>query len=532
AYLGKLMAELHVNNPDNLKDVKDSFASNNNCIKVCRYDKELNEKLNADIQFINKRNKEEQLNSLYDQACTAMNKAESEKAFLTIASLFDRIPEYKDSKSLADKCRELAEICRKDGIYEDAKKAMARNTIDSYEDAIKTLNYIPGWKDSDEQASLCREKIDEIKRAEEEARLEAQRKAEQQSIQAEKAAKKRKRIIAVITPVVVACIAFIVVLITVIIPKQKLNKANELLASGDYEAAYTLLEEIGNNDAIASSKYDRALALIDSGDYEAAYTLLEEIGNNDAIASSKYDRAVALIDSGDYDTAIELLKKLNYKDSEAQLVTCYIGKYGEKEYNLIKSINVGDTYKFGSYEQDNNTSNGKEDIEWIVLKKEGLSLMLISKYTLDCQQYNTEYKNVTWETCSLRTWLNGTFINNAFSSNEQKIIRSTKVTADKNPSYSTNPGNDTNDKVFLLSINEVNEYFSSDAERECKPTEYAVAQGAFKSDSSGNCVWWLRSPGLVSDFAADVYGDGSVGDIGDNVDRDDCAVRPALWIDL
>ena len=375
------------------------------------------------------------------------------------------------------------------------------------------------------------------------------------------AARKKRRKIAITTAGILACIAFVIVLTTVILPKQKLNKAMGLLDAGDYEAAYALLEEIGNSDAIASSKndralalinsgdyeaayalleeignsdaissskYDRAVALIDSGDYEAAYALLEEIGNSDAIASSKYDRAVALIDSGDYEAALILLNNLNYKDSENQIENCYIGKFGAEKYQYIKSLQVGDTYTFGSYEQDNNTANGKEDIEWIVLDKDGMSLLLISKYGLDCQLYNTSYSSVKWESCSLRKWLNESFLNAAFSEEEQAMIPSVTVSADKNPSYSTSPGNSTTDQVFLLSITEVNKYFSSDSARQCQGTAYCYAQGALKS-SEGFC-WWLRSPGCNPIHAAYVH-DGSVYNYGGTVYYGE-AVRPALWVTL
>ena len=256
------------------------------------------------------------------------------------------------------------------------------------------------------------------------------------------------------------------------------------------------------------------------------------------IPNGKYNSAIELYNAGKYDEAITAFNALNgYKDSDTQLENCYIGKYGEEKYNLIKNIKVGDTYKFGSYEQDNETSNGKEEIEWIVLDKDGMSLLLISKYALDSQQYNTSFTNVTWETCSLRKWLNGTFFSAAFSSEEQSSIISSTVTADKNPSYSTSPGNNTTDKVFLLSITEVNKYFSSNDARKCAPTDYAIAQGAWTSDSyktggRATCWWWLRSPGLSSSNAASVNYDGSVNDYGSGVNFDRDAVRPALWINL
>ena len=207
------------------------------------------------------------------------------------------------------------------------------------------------------------------------------------------------------------------------------------------------------------------------------------------------------------------------------------GIYDEEVWNKVKSVNVGDTYRFGSYEQDNNKSNGQEDIEWLVLAKEGTKILVISKEALDCKPYNTSYTDVTWETCTLRKWLNNDFINAAFSADERTMIPTVTVSADKNPDYSTNPGNATQDQVFLLSITEVNKYFSSDSARQCKPTDYAVANGAWESDS-GNCWWWLRSPGYILNRAASVDDDGVVYEIGDYVNIGFSAVRPALWIDL
>ncbi len=201
----------------------------------------------------------------------------------------------------------------------------------------------------------------------------------------------------------------------------------------------------------------------------------------------------------------------------------------QSQKELLSKAEIGSHVIFGSYEQDNDTSNGKEDIEWIVLDRQNDRIFLISKYALDCQPYNTKTQNVTWETCSLRKWLNGTFINTAFSEEERGKIPLVTVTADKNPSYSTNPGNATNDQVFLLSITEANKYFSSDSDRDCKGTTYCYAKGAYKYNN-GNCRWWLRSPGYGSRYVTGVHRDGLIHDRGYGVIRTDNAVRPAMWI--
>ncbi len=203
----------------------------------------------------------------------------------------------------------------------------------------------------------------------------------------------------------------------------------------------------------------------------------------------------------------------------------------ESSSSVITSVNVGDIITFGAYEQDNNTSNGKEAIEWQVLDVQNGKALIISKYALDCKAYNETYTDVTWETCTLRTWLNSNFYNTAFSSADKNKIIKTTVTADANPDYSTDPGNNTSDNVFLLSITEANKYFASNAARQCKSTAYATAQGVWTS-SSGYCWWWLRSPGYYLSDASDVDYIGSIITYGSYVYDDDFAVRPALWISL
>lgn len=474
AYLGKLMVELQVRNRKQLADCAEPFDDRDNYSKVLRFgDEALEKEMRGYITHINERNENTRLTGIYNSAKNAMSAANTESAFKTAADTFATIPGFKDADTLAEQCLEKAEICRKDAVYSTAKSKMIGEKVASYEEAIKVFQTISGWKDSDEQIYACQKKIEEIKAKEEADRLEAERKAEERRIAAEKAAKKRKKAFAIGTPIVAACIAFLIVLTTVIIP------------------------------------------------------------------NSKYNAAVALMNNKKYDEAITAFEAMDgYKDSENQLENCYIGKYGEEKWNKIKNIKVGDTYTFGAYEQDNSTSNGKEAIEWTVLDKDGMSLLLISKQALDCQQYNTSYTDVTWESCSLRKWMNGTFLNKAFNAEEQAQIQNTTVSADKNPEYNTNPGNATTDKVFLLSINEVEKYFNSDEARKCAPTAYAKAQGAYTSDSyktasgAATCWWWLRSPGTYQSIAASVYDDGSVTYSGYNVNYVSDAVRPALWINL
>ena len=245
------------------------------------------------------------------------------------------------------------------------------------------------------------------------------------------------------------------------------------------------------------------------------------------VPRQKLDKAIALMNSGDYKGAYVLLKGLNYKDS-SELRDTVISVLYPSWYNK----KIGDTVVLGAWEQDNNTSNGSEAVEWQVLDRQENRLLLISRYALDCQSYNTEYTDVTWERSSLRTWLNGAFLNEAFSAEEQTLIPQVTVSADKNPKYSMDPGNSTSDRIFLLSISEADRYFASDEARKVFPTAYAKAQGAYTYENTGTTWWWLRSPGYYQSSAALVGPGGFVEDDGLLVDYSSGAVRPALWIDL
>ena len=204
---------------------------------------------------------------------------------------------------------------------------------------------------------------------------------------------------------------------------------------------------------------------------------------------------------------------------------------------VFNPYNIGESYVFGAYEQDNDESNGKEPIEWIVLDKDGPSLLIVSKYALDGNLYNTKGDEpITWETCSLRAWLNSEFINEAFSSDERNKIQIAEVKNADNNGYGGTPGgNDTTDNVFLLSLDEAEKYFDSKEARMCAPTDYAVARGAWQSGDysvggRASCYYWLRSPGRSYDSAANVECDGSVLDYGHGVDCDYLAVRPVVWV--
>lgn len=224
---------------------------------------------------------------------------------------------------------------------------------------------------------------------------------------------------------------------------------------------------------------------------------------------------------GEYVTLLEIEDKTSFNDTNAT----------KSETTMAK---VGQYITFGRYEQDRDTGNGAEPIEWLVLDKQGDRMLVISRYALDCQPYNTKSTDVTWETCTLRSWLNTEFYNTAFDDREKTSVITTTVNNPNNAEYGTNCGNATKDKVFCLSIDEANRYFSSDEAREAEPTSYTVGRGvyvrAYIKEDIGNCSWWLRSSGSSQINASRVEPYGTVNNYGSSVNYASYAVRPALWI--
>ena len=197
--------------------------------------------------------------------------------------------------------------------------------------------------------------------------------------------------------------------------------------------------------------------------------------------------------------------------------------YNKSEYK------VGKTIEFGNYPQDKDGT--EKPIEWIVMKNEGNQVLLLSKYVLDAKPYNKELKAVTWETSDIRQWLNNEFYTTAFNKAEKAKIQTSLTKNEDNSKYGTSGGNDTEDKVFLLSEKEAETLFSNDDERIAKVTGYAEKSGVYVNEEKV-AWWWLRSPGRYSSSAAVVGSDGWVYGDGSIVSGAYDGVRPALHLNI
>lgn len=194
---------------------------------------------------------------------------------------------------------------------------------------------------------------------------------------------------------------------------------------------------------------------------------------------------------------------------------------GEKVKTSLKSSEC-DTVTFGSY-------NGYE-ISWRVLNVNGDDAFLLADRVIDEKSYNEEYASITWENSTIRTWLNGEFFNSAFDAYEQKMIKETNVINSDNSYYNIAGGENTTDKVYLLSLDEV---VNSDYGF---PNMYGpdIATRVAQNKDSSNVWWWLRSPGDYSNGPSSAYVSkyGDVDYSGFGGVNEVRGVRPALHIDL
>ena len=181
--------------------------------------------------------------------------------------------------------------------------------------------------------------------------------------------------------------------------------------------------------------------------------------------------------------------------AHTETLTFGISVENAAQANPYAANNVGDVVTFGSY-------------DWYIIGKSDNGVTLLMKENLTTKGYNDSYASVTWETCSLRTYLNGEFYNGSgFSDDDRAKIVKTSITNPNNPNYGTNGGNATEDYIYLLSIDEAN-----------------ALSDTIRANGSG---WWLRSPGSDSHFAAFVNGGGDVLTNGGNLSLNR-GVRPVL----
>ena len=391
--------------------------------------------------------------------------------------------------TIKDRNAKKAEEARKESIYLKAMDDYKSYDISRLQSAINAFTSLGSYKDSDERIRLCQAKIDQIKIKEENDRIERERLAEEKRIADEKA---------------------------------RLEKQRQA--------------EIERIEAEKRAKQKRKTTKI-TVSITSIVLLLVLLFTFVIIPSIRYKSALSHIDANNYKEAMSILIKLkDYKDSEdlrKEIVS--------KDPTLkIYTAEIGETVIFGEYYKSNGQT--KENIEWIVLDIVDGKALLISKYCMDAQPYEEDPVYVTWELCSLRSWLNTTFVNAAFSKNQQELLVSTQLINQDNIKYDTDGGINTTDKVFLFSQSEAEKYLTGNLIN-APSTAYCRSLSRYSVyEPNGYASWYLRSPGNDNKSVMYVSESGEINTYGEycgyqRMSGEDTRfvqhlIRPAIWIDI
>lgn len=415
-------------------------------------------------------------------------------------------------------------------LYSEAVQILEieSNKLELYKKAKELLEQIPHYKNAQKLLADCDVKIESIRRQ-----------------MAEKRAKKSKIIRNIIIAAVVLVIGILAVSAVASANSQTqkdfesamniLASAQEKDAKGEkadntYNSAYSNLTELGTyKDAgliVMQSYVDRIEKYADDAEYTKAqelyakatvaaavkYATPEMLPDAEAyIYNAILNDANTRYDSQDYNNALDLYKLLDQDDPTI------IEKMDGCKFNGVSTSKVGSTVKYGSYEIDGVVCSFEDSIDWIVIAKEGNKYLLITKNVIDVRAFNKQATTVTWAESSIRNWLNGEFVEIAFSDSEFAKINTTK-------------NGESEDKVFLLSAEEVGKYITEDIALGY-PTAYAAYKKPHLNEIDGDTCrgWWLRDTSGSYD-ASIVDENGDVRQDGYQVNDAFVGVRPAIWV--
>jgi len=207
----------------------------------------------------------------------------------------------------------------------------------------------------------------------------------------------------------------------------------------------------------------------------------------------------------------------------------------EENYD-IPYVLPGTIKKMGHYEQDNKDLNGTEEIEWIALTQEGNEVLIISVLGLESYPYDKGDGPSDWNNCSLRSWLNNTFYQTAFSDEEKENIIEKNIIQHKNVDFPyCEQGDDTIDNVFLLSSEEYIEYMYHNGnidEENCngRASTYVAKKEGVDITNGKFCWWWLRTSTRNNEKACRVTAFGVLDTNSQNIHSTKGMVRPAMWV--
>lgn len=588
AYLGKLMAELRITKRQYLNGLAEPFHQAVNYKKTVRYaDEALKAELEGYNEAIRKRNKYNADKDNYDQGMALMNAAESSATYFNAAKKFEEIPDFENAAELAQKCREKGEERRKAEVYHKASTLYNSTDPRKILEAKPLFESISGYKDSAERAASCEERAEYMRKhlictsaqhtldnaiaanlinqavadleaisgfenadeliekllAKKERLANDAKIAEQRRKEAHELAEKERRKIkqAAATKKLVKVLAIVVAIAAVIFtiyffawakPKAKYDTAVAHLEAGEYEEAITLFTELkkfkDSEDKLPEAKYKFADYKLENGDIDGAYLLFSELAGYDTEKKSW---------STYYNKDLEkVVRSEGYMDSQERRAKIIL------EHNRLAEI--GDVVAVGHYEQDNNTENGKEAIEWIVVSKEDGKLTLISKDILDYQPWckGSSGYHKTWAQSTIRPWLNGTFYKAAFTDEEKAKLITPTLKTDKSNGDKT--FDTTEDTVFLLDYDTIfdgKDEYNRDTStiegfifEDMKISEYAKAlSGSEANDVSPS--FWLRDPssgGGANMYSSEGIDNSFSNGIGSRWSYEEGFVRPCIILSI
>ncbi len=210
-------------------------------------------------------------------------------------------------------------------------------------------------------------------------------------------------------------------------------------------------------------------------------------------------------------------------------------KYYEEEVVLLANAEVGDEIFFGTLDLEG-TDYGKDRIVWIVVDKQDESVLLVSKYVIASKEYHNSYQEITWSECNLRKLLNEDFLDMVFSKYEKEKILTTDINTTENVEFGTAGGVDTEDRIFILSAEEVALYFPENDARcltwapEGGQEELNVTNEKSENQIDNNCWWWVRNMGETPKQAVVIDAKGEFSYKGRHITTASGGVRPAMWV--
>lgn len=228
------------------------------------------------------------------------------------------------------------------------------------------------------------------------------------------------------------------------------------------------------------------------------------------------------------------------------LAGCLVCNVWADTGELSGSTEAGDTVYYGMYQQDTGDVDDWSDLEWRVLARDGDDVLLLSEKCIASLPYETvgqtalldDLKEVTWESCTLREWLNDAFMMTAFSEEERAHIliathKAENVEEDDLTEDRDVAEGDVDDRVFLLTSADARSYFTDKEDRRAKCTdlvEHGEDARIFISEETDCVFWWLRTQARERECAMVVGAEGSVVKGGFLISRMDIGVRPAIWV--